>query len=92
MYRLGLEAVLGIRRRGDTLEIRPCIPREWDEYGVSYQYGATRYEITVRNPHHVHSGVCEVTLDGEVLPDCKIPLSEDGKRHRVEVVMEDRNP
>jgi cyclic beta-1,2-glucan synthetase len=86
-YRLGLEAILGVRRNGATLEIRPCIPKEWDEYGVSYGYGSTRYQIRVRNPDHLHRGVTEVTLDGEILQDGKIPLSADGHEHSVEVVM-----
>jgi cyclic beta-1,2-glucan synthetase len=87
MYRLGLEAILGVRRNGKTLEMKPCIPKEWDEYKVSYKQGPTQYEIHVRNPDHLHRGVVKVTLDGEIVQDGKVPLSGDGQEHRVEVVM-----
>src|ERR1041385_4914502 len=29
MYRVGLEAILGFTKRGDTLRIEPCVPRDW---------------------------------------------------------------
>ncbi len=32
MYRAGLESILGLRRRGDTFSIDPCIPSSWPEY------------------------------------------------------------
>ncbi len=31
MYRAGLESILGLRRRGSTFEIDPCIPSSWPE-------------------------------------------------------------
>jgi cellobiose phosphorylase len=34
MYRAGLESILGLRRRGDTFVIDPCIPSSWPEYGI----------------------------------------------------------
>jgi cyclic beta-1,2-glucan synthetase len=85
-YRLGLEAILGIRRHGKTLEIEPCIPKDWEAYRVRYRYAGTRYEILVRNPDHVHGGVATMTLDGETV-DGKIPLSEDGETHQIEVTL-----
>src|SRR5687768_17618677 len=48
MYRVGLEAILGFRKEGDTLRIVPCVPRSWPEYTISYRYGASTYEIVVR--------------------------------------------
>ena len=31
MYRAGLESILGLRRRGDTFSIDPCIPSSWPD-------------------------------------------------------------
>ncbi len=45
MHRAGLEAILGITREGAKLRIKPCVPASWDEFEVSTQFGATRYEI-----------------------------------------------
>ena len=40
MYRLGVEAILGVRREGDSLYVDPCIPRDWEAYTVIYRDGA----------------------------------------------------
>ena len=32
LYRVGLEAILGLRRDGDRSRIDPCIPREWSGF------------------------------------------------------------
>lgn len=87
MYRLGLEAILGVRRVGRALRIEPCIPKRWSGYEVTYRDGATVYHICVENPDGVNRGVRQVTLDGKVLPDAEIPLAGDGQRHEVRVVM-----
>jgi cellobiose phosphorylase len=87
MYRLGLEAILGLRRLGRTLQINPCIPKRWKSYQVSYRYGATVFEIDVENPTGVNRGVRQVRLDGVAAPGGAIPLVDDGRPHRVQVLM-----
>jgi cyclic beta-1,2-glucan synthetase len=37
-YRAGLEAILGIRRTGDRLLIRPCIPASWTGVEIVYRH------------------------------------------------------
>jgi cyclic beta-1,2-glucan synthetase len=87
MYRLGLEAILGLRTKGSTFTVSPCIPRDWPGYQLNYRDGETVYQISVRNPQAVNRGVRQVTLDGEALPSTDIPLLRDGKAHKVEVEM-----
>ena len=87
MYRLGLEAILGIRRMGKTLQINPCIPTHWQNYRVTYRVGATTFQIQVDNPSGVNRGVQRVTLDGKVLPGNVIPVLSDGDQHQVNVLM-----
>jgi cyclic beta-1,2-glucan synthetase len=87
MYRLGLEAILGLRTKGSTFTVSPCIPRDWPGYTVNYTRGETVYQISVHNPQRVNQHVKQVTLDGEVLSSTDIPLLSDGKVHQVEVVM-----
>ena len=51
-YRAALESVLGLRVEGGrTLVIRPCIPRDWPGFRVSYRLpdGLTRCEVRVHN-------------------------------------------
>ena len=87
MYRLGIEAILGISREGNVLKIDPCIPKHWPGYKVDYRFGATHYLINIENPHGVNRGVQHISLNGMSLPDNFIPLSDDQKSHEVNVVM-----
>ena len=50
MYRAGVESILGLRRRGATFVIDPCIPSSWPEYRIAWRFLDSRYEITVSNP------------------------------------------
>ncbi|MCL4486794.1 MAG: cellobiose phosphorylase [Chloroflexi bacterium] len=88
MYRVGLEALLGMRRIGKTLQFNPCIPKNWASYEVTYRVGGTTFEIHVKNPAGVQAGVKQVTLDGQVQSANRIPLSDDGQVHQVVVLME----
>ena len=87
MYRLGLEAILGICRVGKTLQINPCIPKSWQSYQATYRVGETTFQIRVDNPSGVNQGVKQVILDGKLLGGNEIPLLSDGGRHQVSVIM-----
>ena len=34
LYRVGLEAILGFNKRGESLEMDPCIPETWKEFTI----------------------------------------------------------
>ncbi len=87
MYRLGVEAILGLRRSGDALRLEPCIPGSWSGYWITYRFGDTVYRIEVQNPEGVATGVGSVRMDGEVLADGVIPLDDGGGEHDVVVEM-----
>ena len=42
LWRVALEDVLGVRREGAFLRIDPCIPWEWDSFGVEIQVEGVR--------------------------------------------------
>ena len=89
MYRLGIEAILGIRRAGgDRLAVDPCIPPEWDGFEASYRYGKTLYRIHVQNPRHTSVGVGSVHLDGQEQPNRLVPLADDGREHDITIRMD----
>jgi cyclic beta-1,2-glucan synthetase len=87
MYRLGLESILGLRRRGSSFSIAPCIPGSWDHFLVRWRHGRSLYEITVENPGWRNRGVSAAELDGIRVDPRAIPLIDDGAAHRVRVVM-----
>ncbi|MGH7466451.1 MAG: GH36-type glycosyl hydrolase domain-containing protein [Longimicrobiales bacterium] len=84
-YRVGLEAILGFRKAGDSLVIQPCVPSSWRVYRIEYRSGRSLYSIEVQNPTGGKHGVWEVSLDGRVLPNAAIPLTDDGAAHSVVV-------
>ncbi len=90
MYRAGLESILGLRRRGRTFEIDPCIPSSWPEYTIAWRFGRTRYDIRVSNPERRCRGIAEAELDGAPVDSHAIPLTDDGGTHEVRLVLGDR--
>ncbi len=87
MYRLGLESILGLRRRGQTFAIAPCVPTSWDRFVVHWRLGRSTYEITVENPERRTRGVMDAELDGADVDPGEVPLIDDGAVHRLRVVM-----
>ncbi len=85
MYRLGIEAILGLKRTGDRLVVDPCIPSDWASYELSYNASGTLYNIQVNNPLGVNCGVIQTRLDGTIVPDGAIPLLKDGGTHDVQI-------
>jgi cellobiose phosphorylase len=82
LYRLMIESLLGISRRGMHLHIKPCLPKEWKSYSVDYRFGPTLYRIDVIHTLEKNS---KVVLDGVESEDEKILLVDDGRERKVEV-------
>lgn len=87
LYRIGMEHILGLKKRDGSLVFDPCIPKNWDRYGMEYRFGKTLYRIEVSNPDKVNHGVVMVSVDGTPRADGKVPLLDDGVEHRVLVLM-----
>ena len=89
MYRVGVESLLGLRRRGSTFGIDPCIPSSWPAYEIRWRFGRTQYAIQVENPQHRWRGVAAALLDGQAVDHAAIPLVDDGATHTVTITMGD---
>lgn len=91
MYQAGVEWILGLRRRGQRLFIRPCIPHEWPEFSACYRFGSTEYRITVKNPSRKSSGQTLLSIDGQEVDLAGysseegpfVPLHDDHEVHNV---------
>jgi cyclic beta-1,2-glucan synthetase len=98
LYRLGTEAILGLTREGDELHIRPCIPASWHGFRARLRFGSATYDVHVENTEPLASGdsaqeaagragsrsrVSGVTLDGTDAPASRVPLTDDGRTHRI---------
>ena len=89
MQRAGIEGILGLRIRGISLHLDPCIPKTWPGFGIVFRYRSARYEIQVENPRSVSRGVVLMELDGNALTgnQSPIPLADDGMTHFIKVVL-----
>jgi cyclic beta-1,2-glucan synthetase len=87
MYRVAIESILGLERRGETFAMNPCVPSTWPGYRLQWRYGTSRYDIDVDNQAHCSHGVFRVELDGKEVSSDAIPLVDDGRIHTVKVVM-----
>jgi cellobiose phosphorylase len=88
LYRVALEAILGIHPSGDTLRVEPCIPTRWPEYEVAYRHGSTTYRIRVDNPAGAGRGVRSVLVDGQPVPGGVVSLRDDRREHDVRVTLD----
>jgi cyclic beta-1,2-glucan synthetase len=87
MYQAAIEAILGLRRSGDTFAVDPCTPAMWDTYSIDWRVGLTQYTITITNAEHRCRGVSAVEVDGAPVDPLAIPLHDDGQHHRVAVTL-----
>ena len=89
MYQAGVEWILGLQRRGERLYLKPCIPKVWGEYSLSYRFKQTIYRIQVQNPLHKSTGGSSLEFDGRELEGSEfyISLIDDGLEHVVRLVL-----
>ncbi|MBB4198233.1 glycosyl transferase [Rhodoblastus sphagnicola] len=87
LQRAGVESVLGLRFRGATLLIDPCVPKAWDRFEADLRYKSAHYAIFVENPNGVCRGVVSARLDGIEIVErpLRVALLDDGRRRRVDV-------
>jgi cellobiose phosphorylase len=86
-YQAATQYILGVRPAYDGLLIDPCFPREWDGFKVTREFRNAVYEIEVKNPNHVCKGVKSVEVDGSEIEGATLLVLEDGRAHKVEVLM-----
>ncbi len=87
LYRVALEAILGLRPVGGSLRIEPCVPAGWPGYEATYCHGSATYRVRVDNSAGTGRGVRSVTVDGQPEPGGAVPLRDDGQAHDVRVVL-----
>ncbi|NCI45909.1 cyclic beta 1-2 glucan synthetase [Sediminibacterium sp. WSJ-3] len=86
MYQLILESFIGLQKTGDALLFSPSVPEEWEQFTVAYRFIDTVYQITCRKIPLNGIQQPGLKLDGEEMANGRLPLSNDGKTHSVEVL------
>ena len=88
MYRAGLESILGLRRRGATFAIDPCIPSSWPEYPIAWRFGADALRDHGRRTRSAAAAASRRRrwTARRSIPRA-IPLVDDGGTHEVRLVL-----
>ena len=86
-YKAGIEYILGLKIENETLKIEPCIPKEWKNYSIRYEYGTSIYNITVENPNTKSTGVEKFIVNGQELAEKQLKLINNGKIYDIKVIM-----
>jgi cyclic beta-1,2-glucan synthetase len=87
LYRIAVENMVGLKVRGNSLAVEPCVSRDWRHFAIHYRFGLATYHVQVENPKGVECGVERMELDGKEESRSAITLVDDGKEHLVRVVM-----
>ena len=85
-YKVGIEYILGLKIEKGYIRIKPCIPKEWEEYQIKYRWKKSIYNIKVKNPNKKNTGVEKVIVNGQEQEN-KIKLDEEEKIYNIEVIM-----
>ena len=84
-YQAATQYILGLQASYNGLKINPCIPKDWKEFSVTRIFRGATYQIEVKNPQAVCSGVRSLVVDGRPVDGQIVPVFGDRQCHRVEV-------
>lgn len=70
----------------NKLTLKPCIPDEWEEYFIRYQYHSSIYNIKVKNRYQSNE-VKEIKINGIQQEEKTIQLIDNHKIYDVEIVI-----
>ncbi|MFT3911611.1 MAG: glucoamylase family protein [Ferruginibacter sp.] len=81
MYQLIIEWFIGLKRKGDVLEFKPCLPAGWNSIKINYRYLDTVYHIQLKDEGTNHSA--KMIVDGIEKQESFIRLVNDQKEHEI---------
>ena len=85
-YKAGIEYILGLKIENEVLTLKPCIPKEWDEYKIRYEYKTSVYNIKVKNEYKTNE-VKSFSVDGQKVEEKNIKLIDNGRIYEIEVII-----
>ncbi len=79
--------LLGVRPEYDGLRIDPCIPAEWQCFGITRFFRGKRFDIVVENPDKVQKDVRKIVIGDQRIEGNLIPLDAMQDINQVRVIM-----
>ena len=87
MWRLGVEAILGLRKENGGLRVAPSIPPTWPGFEATVKIGAQECHVVVDNTSGAGHGVSSVTLDGVAVASPFVQLGTGSARRELRIVL-----
>ncbi len=87
-YKAGIENLLGLKIEEGYLKIEPCIPKDWKEYQIRYQYQESIYHINIKNlngKNKFEEGNSKILLNGNKVENL---IKLDGSRNIYQIEVE----
>ena len=88
-YKAGIEDLLGLKIEKGYLKIEPCIPKDWKEYQIKYQYQESFYHIAIQNENGKNGfeiGSSKVFLNGNEV-DNWIKLDGSRNVYQIKIIL-----
>jgi cellobiose phosphorylase len=79
--------ILGVRPVLNGLLVDPKIEASWPGFKIRRVFRKSIYDIEVKNPNHVSSGVKSITVNGKKINGNIIPVLPGNKNYKVTVIM-----
>ena len=83
MYQLILESFIGLKRKGNTLTFKPCLPSDWKTLSIRYKFMDTLYNIKLEKDSSTAAGT--IIENGNRINETKLLLVNDLTNHEVTV-------
>lgn len=85
-YKVCLENILGLNRKGKKLFLPDKISSSWDNYEIQYRYKSNLYNIKVRK-NQEKIGEKEILVNGQKIEKDYIELRDENKIENIEIKM-----
>jgi cellobiose phosphorylase len=79
------QGLLGVKADYDGLRIDPCIPKDWPGFTVRRRFRGVDYQIAVKNPDGVNTGIRTLRVNGESVSGNIVPTVPAGSGEVVQV-------
>ena len=85
-YIAGIEYILGLKIKNQTLSINPCIPKEWEGYFIQYKYKDSIYNIKLKNIYQTNE-VKKVIFNNQEIDERYIKLQDNNRINEIEITL-----
>ena len=87
LFRSITEYMIGVQAGYDGLKVTPCLSSKWKEVTIRREYRGAIYLIEIQNPAGLETGALSIVVDGQPICGNTLPVFNDGREHRVTVML-----